>query len=521
MVCGGQKLIAELPRAMTDIERVGADSSLLAAQMAQVLDKVSEVERTGQQTVAALATLDAVKTRMEECAQMLAEAESVSRILAQLEPLFQKDELREIAARLGSLRRSLESMGQLEEFSDAAERLKSFEDRLEKRMSSKLKEGIEQLDAQATKECLEVYEQMKRRDILVTRYVQARKSNLVKIYSTFADSKETNEPLPARVTALSTSLCAALQTELDWCESVFPDSATFACSLWVDMTSTISAPLQTLVSDFLFKAEYSEGQLLELRKLIGIVSNLAVSVSEMLSRESLAGEKPQIEVPFTATMNLLEKCQREYPEREAHVLEREQQAARRTIEASKSVNETIRRMEESTGAATASMLASAARAVEVTGGCECVAVNRMLDEVFALHIQVLGGGMQTIRTIAQLDVGPSGKDGAREGGKVGVNGSSAVCAEATAGEGAGGHGKDGEDDMSLIDDDDACIMACDGAQVFPALQGAIKVVSLVERLPTALSDVESAWQQLIVANAPQVCGQACSLAQTNLQRNEV
>ena len=44
------KLIAELPRAMVDIERVGADSSLLVSQMAQVLDKVSEVERRGQQT---------------------------------------------------------------------------------------------------------------------------------------------------------------------------------------------------------------------------------------------------------------------------------------------------------------------------------------------------------------------------------------------------------------------------------------------------------------------------------------
>jgi len=116
---------------MTDI--VGAESSLLAAQMAQVLDKVSEFEGSGQQTVAALATLDAVKTRLKECEQMLAEAESVSRILAQLDPLFpaEKDELREIASRLGSLRRSLrvESMGQLEKFSDAAARLEGFEDR--------------------------------------------------------------------------------------------------------------------------------------------------------------------------------------------------------------------------------------------------------------------------------------------------------------------------------------------------------------------------------------------------------
>jgi len=46
---------------------------------------------------------------------------------------------------------------------------------------------LTQLDAEATKECLDVYEQMKRRDILVTRYVQARKSTLIKVYSTFAD----------------------------------------------------------------------------------------------------------------------------------------------------------------------------------------------------------------------------------------------------------------------------------------------------------------------------------------------
>ena len=58
--------------------------------------------------------------------------------------------------------------------------------------------------------------------------------------------------------------------------------------------------------------------------------------------------------------------------------------------------------------------------------------------------------------------------------------------------------------MSLIDADDPSMLAGDGAQMFPVLQGAIKVVSIVDRLPAALSDVESAWQQLIVDHAPQV-----------------
>ena len=45
---------------------------------------------------------------------------------------------------------------------------------------------------------------------------------------------------------------------------------------------------------------------------------------------------------------------------------------------------------QSTATTTNSMRASAARAMEVTGGCESVAVTRMLDEVFALHVQVRG-----------------------------------------------------------------------------------------------------------------------------------
>ena len=364
-----QKLIMELPHAMVDIERVGADSSLLAAQMAQVLDKVSEVERTGQQTVSALATLDAVKTRMEECAKMLAEAESVSRILTQLEPLFQKDELREIAARLGSLRRSLESMGQLEGFGDAAARLKTFEDRLEKRISSKLKEGIELHDAEATKECLDVYEQMKRRDVLVTRYVQARKSNLVKIYSAFAEVKpdDEQEPLPMRLRGLAANLSAALGAELAWCESVFPDSATFAAALWVDLTSTIAAPLQSVVADALFKpGTYGEPQLLELRVLLGIVSDLGVEVSSMLRREELVGATPDAEAPFVATLVLLEKSQREYPECEAHVFERMLQGARRKIEACVSGAEVLRLMEETITATGKTLRTSSLRCMQVT-----------------------------------------------------------------------------------------------------------------------------------------------------------
>ena len=317
-----QKLISELPSALADIESLGSEASLLATQMTQVLDKVSEVERTGQQTVAALATLDAVKTRMEECAQMLSEAESVSRILTQLEPLFQKDELRGIASRLGSLRHSLESMGQLEEFSDAAARLKVFEDRLEKRMSSKLKEGIEQHDVAATRECLDVYEQMKRRDILVTRYVQARKSSLVKLYSAFADAKDgASSDLAARLASLCASLLAALTAELEWCEEVFPDSATFACALWSDLTSTIAAPLQALVTDQVLQPGYTTEHLFILRTLLDQVSALASSVTNLLCRDTLPGAKPAVEVPFAATMVLLEKCQREYPETEAHVLD--------------------------------------------------------------------------------------------------------------------------------------------------------------------------------------------------------
>jgi hypothetical protein len=45
------------------------------------------------------------------------------------------------------------------------------------------------------------------------------------------------------------------------------------------------------------------------RSLLGIISQLAVSVTQMLTLDSLPGEKPCAQVPLIATMNLLEKCQ--------------------------------------------------------------------------------------------------------------------------------------------------------------------------------------------------------------------
>lgn len=77
--------------------------------------------------------------------------------------------------------------------------------------------------------------------------------------------------------------------------------------------------------------------------------------------------------------------------------------------------------------------------------------------------------MRTIRSLAQLDIGAAGKDGARDAGKSGVNGGGGDVA-GVAGGGSGSEGKDGPDDMSLIDEDDPAILASDAAQLFPALQ---------------------------------------------------
>jgi len=238
----------------------------------------------------------------------------------------------------------------------------------------------------------------------------------------------------------------------------------------------------------------------------------------MLTRTSLPGAKPPEEQPFAATMSLLEKCVREYPEREAHVHELQQQAARRAMEAAQSVPETIRLMAEGSAAAIAAMHASALRVMEMTSGCESVALVRMLDEVFALQVQVLTVGIQRIRSLASLDPGGSGekeaatkeaalKDGgkgaAKDGGKA-VGGSANAGAGASSAGGAGGQvSGGGEEDMSLIDDDDPAelVLVVDDAQ---ALQGAIRVLRLIEGLPQKLAELEEALCKLLLQLGPQV-----------------
>jgi hypothetical protein len=119
-------------------------------------------------------------------------------------------------------------------------------------------------------------------------------------------------------------------------------------------------PLQAVVTEALFSGEYGEEQLQQLGALLKIVADLGVAVAQLLTRETLPGAKPSVEETVSATMSLLEKCQREVPEREAHVLERQQQAARRSVEACKAVSETIKAMEASTAATGVAMRSSAA-----------------------------------------------------------------------------------------------------------------------------------------------------------------
>ena len=241
----------------------------------------------------------------------------------------------------------------------------------------------------------------------------------------------------------------------------------------------------------------------------------------MLTRTSLPGAKPPEEQPFAATMSLLEKCVREYPEREAHVHELQQQAARRAMEAAQSVPETIRLMAEGSAAAIAAMHASALRVMEMTSGCESVALVRMLDEVFALQVQVLTVGIQRIRSLASLDPGASGekegaskegalKDGgkgaaaaAKDGGKGVGGGANAGAGASTAGSAGGQVSGGGEEDMSLIDDDDPAelVLVVDDAQ---ALQGAIRVLRLIEGLPQKLAELEEALVKLLLQLGPQV-----------------
>ncbi|KAJ1471812.1 oligomeric Golgi complex subunit 7 [Baffinella frigidus] len=497
------KLLAELPQAMSDIQRVGSEAALLAQQMAQVLDRVSEVERAGQQTVAALSTLDAIKTRMEECAVTLTEAESVAKTLALIEPLFQQDELRSIAARLGSLRRSLQSMGHMEEFKDAAERLSAFEDRLEKRVSSKLKEGIENLDVQATRECLDIYDQMERRHVLMTRYVQARKPALLRVYSAAAEPPEGEEAKtgPEEVVEwldrLHEALRQGLIKELQWGEEVFPDAGLFAAALWTDLMKTIAEPLQTRLAAALFPPNYGEPHLKAASEVVAAVARLSLSAAHLLSSDNLAGQHPPVSAVLGDTMAVLGKAQREYAEREEKVLVRSANAFTAQARSAASRGEVLRIMEEASHAGLAGLQQAAERALAFTCGAEGVGIARMLDQSFAAFVEALQAGVVRLRQLAKIDPLPPpapGPKGAAHAGK---------GRESQGGEAA----RSREEGGDLVDETEA-MMGAEGEEDWTWLQGAVSVLALVEGLSPKLQTFHATLRTLLRRYGEAVAGEA-------------
>jgi hypothetical protein len=473
------KLLVGLPQAMEDIKRVGAEAALLAQQMAQVLDRISEVERTGQQTVAALATLDAIKTRMEECAVTLMEAQSVSKTLAQIEPLFQVDELRSIVARLNSLRQSLKSMGQMEEFQDAVARLEAFEDRLEKRASSKLNEGIERLDSQATRECLEIYEQMERRDVLITRYVQARKPALLRVYSSAAENASAEadgiKGLVAWLDALHDALRDGLDKELQWSAEVFPDAATFVAALWSELMDSIAEPLYGRVAVKLFApSDADPAQHLKMSsEVLEAVARMARTATASLCSERLAGERPAPAAVFSSTMVVLGRVQREYADTEEAVMARAAEGWKTALRAKATQSEVLLMMEEVAQQALVGLQQAVERSLSFTCGAEGLAVSRMLDQSLASALETLHTGIMRLRQLANIDAPPAKSGG---GDKHKGKGGAADAA--------------GAQRQLEVDETDGVMSGPDGKEDWTWLQGALAVLALADSLASKVQTLQ-------------------------------
>lgn len=124
-------LVAILPRASSDAERVEALTQSLGHDLERIEGRLSVLEGSTSQHVLVLERLDLLKRNMETCALTLTEAASWSALVRDVHASFASSALGRVAAQLEAMQRSARVLRDVPGSVERSKTLQQFTDQLE------------------------------------------------------------------------------------------------------------------------------------------------------------------------------------------------------------------------------------------------------------------------------------------------------------------------------------------------------------------------------------------------------
>jgi hypothetical protein len=200
-----------------------------------------QLEGDTSRSIAELARLDEMKSRINAMTRIVAEADRFKTQLKTFETTTENADVRTLAKALEELNSSYEILKELPDFKNYKINIATYRERLESQLRPKLINAYNQHDAAEAVECVQIFRQIGRMDEVHSLYFRSRLPTISKLWQDFDTPKTPlapGQPLPPPAVPLHkwlpgfyNELLHLLNTEAPWLIGVFPDSADVVSAL--------------------------------------------------------------------------------------------------------------------------------------------------------------------------------------------------------------------------------------------------------------------------------------------------
>ncbi|KAK6481641.1 conserved oligomeric Golgi complex subunit 7 isoform X1 [Huso huso] len=393
--------LQNMPRVLRDVEALKQEASFLKEQMVLVKEDIRKFEQDTVQSMQVLVEIDQVKSRMQDAAEALQEADKWSTLSADIEETFKTQDVVVISSKLTSMQSSLAMLVDTPDYSEKCVHLEALKNRLEAMASPKIVATFNSQSLEQAKVFVKVFMEIDRMPQLLTYYYKCHKGQLVTVWQELCQSELS---LDRQLTEFYDTLLATWHAQLQWSIQVFKNPYEIVTVLLIQTLGAMVPSIPVCLSTGMERAG-QEAKLLTLLDLYETAAHFAKGLEAAMLPH--LGESNLLKVGelVTTVYGPYRQYQLKYGELEESNLLIQISAV--PLERGE-VMDCVQELSHSVNKLFSLATAAVDRCIKLTDGLGMCGLLKALKALFTKYVSDFAGTLQSIRKKCKLEDMPNG-----------------------------------------------------------------------------------------------------------------
>ncbi|CAH1780014.1 unnamed protein product [Owenia fusiformis] len=395
---GSQQALQNMPRVLREIDAVTSEAKLLQDQMRAVKEDIEKVEHDTAQSMETLMKLDQVKSRMKDTSHALQEADNWTTLSANVEEVFQSQDISAISQKLVGMQQSLQMLVDVPDYEDRCNHLESLKNRLEAMLSPQLVAAFNTQSLESAQGYVQVFSDINRLQQLNKYYHKCQKAKLLDIWKKTVD-ENSDKSMVEWLPGFYDQLLSTWHTQITWCSQVFSNPARLVCDVLTDTLLSVDPSLPLCVTTTVEEESHVLPTLIELKEISGRFAKAIEGATE----SHISGSNEDKE----SVDNLLATIYKPYHSHIASYGQLEQDALMADLNNialdHSEILDTVRLVGESVTKLFSATNQANERCLQLTNGCGYVGLLDALQKYFSAYVMEFRRVLTNLREKCKID----------------------------------------------------------------------------------------------------------------------